>query len=148
LFTEIRDNLGLAYSVHSYIDHLLDSGAITISAGVEPKNLPVAIKAILKELSQLKEPIPDSELSKAKELAKGRLLLRMEDTRSVAGWMGGQEILTGDILTVDQVVSIIDAITADRLKEIAQELVVGDRLRLAVVGPVADDEPLEELLTL
>jgi len=148
LFTEIRDKLGLAYSIHSYVDHLLDSGAITISAGVEPKNLPVAIQAILKELLQLKEPIPDSELSKAKELTKGRLLLRMEDTRSVAGWMGGQEILTGDILTVEQVVSIIDAITVDQLKEIAQELIISDNLRLAVVGPVAKDEHLGELLKL
>jgi predicted Zn-dependent peptidase len=148
LFTEIRDKLGLAYSIHSYAEHLLDSGSVAIYAGVEPKNLPVAIKAILEQLDQLKEPIPEDEVSKAKELTKGRLLLRMEDTRSVASWMGGQEILTGQILTVDQVVSIIDAITVDELKELAQELVVGGHLRLAVVGPVADDEPLQELLKL
>jgi len=146
LFTEIRDKLGLAYSIHSYVDHLLDSGSVTVYAGVEPKNLPVAIKAILEQLSQLKELVPESELSKAKELSKGHLLLRMEDSRSVAGWMGGQEILTGHILSVDQVVTIIDAITADELKEIAQELLVGNRLRLAVVGPITDQEPLEELL--
>ncbi|MFC1932064.1 M16 family metallopeptidase [Chloroflexota bacterium] len=148
LFTKIRDELGLAYSIHSYIDHFLDTGSVTISAGVETKNLSVTIKAILEELSRLKEPIPESEFSKAKELAKGRLLLRMEDSRSVAGWTGGQEILTGDILTVDQVVSIIDAITASELKELAEELLVGDPLRLAVVGPVTEDEPLEELLKL
>jgi len=148
LFTEIRDKLGLAYSVHSFTDHLLDSGAVIISAGVEPGNLPKTVKAILKELSKLKEPIPESELSKAKELTKGRLLLRMEDTRSVAGWMGAQEILIGDILTVDQVVSIIDAITADQLKEMAQEIIAGDRLRMAVVGPVGDDESLGGLLKL
>ncbi len=87
-------------------------------------------------------------VSKAKEFVKGRLLLRMEDSRSVAGWMGGQEILTGRILTVDQVVSTIDAITADELKQLAQELLVGEHLRLAVVGPVSDDEPLKDLLKL
>ncbi len=148
LFTEIRDKLGLAYSIHSYIDHFLDSGSVIVYAGVEPKNLPVVIKAILEQFSQLKEPIPEAELSKARELSKGRLLLQMEDSRSVAGWVGGQEILTGQILTVDQVVSIIDAITAAELKEVAQELLVGDHLRLAVVGPVANEEPLEELLKL
>ncbi len=148
LFTEIRDRLGLAYSIHSYVDHFLDSGSVIISAGVESKNLPVVIKAVLEQLWQLKEPIPESELFKAKELSKGRLLLRMEDTRSVAGWIGGQEILMGRILTVDDVVSIIDAITVDELKELAQELLVGDYLRLAVVGPVAEGEPLEELLKL
>ncbi len=148
LFVEIRDRLGLAYSIHSYVEHFLDTGSVTIYAGVEPKNLPVAIKAILEQLYQLKETVPEPELTKAKELSKGRLLLRMEDSRSVAGWMGGQEILTGRILSVDQVMSIIDAITAEELRQLAQELLVASQLRLAVVGPVADDEPLEELLKL
>jgi len=148
LFTEIRDRLGLAYSIHSYIDHFLDTGSITIYAGVELKKLQVAIKAILEQLSQLKEIVPETELSKAKELSKGRLLLRMEDSRSVAGWMGGQEILTAKILSVDQVMSIIDAITAEELRQLARELLVTKQLRLAVVGPVAEDEPLAELLKL
>jgi len=148
LFTEIRDRLGLAYSIHSYVDHFLDTGAMTIYAGVEPKNLPVAIKAILEQLARLKEPIPETELTKAKELAKGRLLLRMEDSRNVAGWMGGQEILTGKILSVDQVASIVDAITAEELGQLAKELLVASQLRLAVVGPVAEDEPLDKLLKL
>ena len=148
LFTEIRDKLGLAYSIHSYVEHFLDSGSVTIYAGVEPQNLPVAIKAIVEQLSRLKETVSQSELSKAKESSKGRLLLRMEDSRNVAGWIGGQEILTGHILSVDEVVSIVDAITAEELKQLAQELIVDSQLRLAVVGPVASDEPLEELLKL
>ncbi len=148
LFVEIRDKLGLAYSIHSYAEHFLDTGSVTVYAGVELQNLPTVIKAILEQLSQLKELVPESELTKAKEQSKGRLLLRMEDSRSVAGWMGGQEILTGRILSVDQIISIIDAITADELKQLAQELLVGSRLRLAVVGPVTKEEPLEELLKL
>ena len=148
LFTQIRDRLGLAYSIHSYTDHFLDTGALTISAGVETKNLQVAIRAILEELARLKELTPGAELTKAKELSKGRLLLRMEDSRSVAGWMGGQEILTGRILSTDQVIAIVDAITAEDIQHLARELLAGERLRLAVVGPVPQDEPLEELLKL
>lgn len=148
LFVEIRDKLGLAYSIHSYVDHLLDCGAVLVYAGVEPKNLQTAIKAVLEQLSHLKEKIPDSELTKAKELSKGRLLLRMEDSRNVIGWIGGQEILTGRILSVEQIVSIIDAITAEELKQLAEELLIGSQLRLAIVGPVQQDEPLEELLKL
>jgi predicted Zn-dependent peptidase len=148
LFTEIRDRLGLAYSIHSYVEHFLDTGSVTVHAGVELKNLPVAITAILEQLSQLKEPVPEAELSKAKELSKGRLLLRMEDSRNVAGWMGGQEILTGQILSVDEVMALIDAITAEELSQLAQELLVSSQLRLAVVGPVAEDKPLAELLKL
>jgi len=148
LFTEIRDRLGLAYSIHSYVDHFFDSGSVTIYAGAEPKNLEALIGAILEQLRQLTETIPESELSKAKELSKGRLLLRMEDSRNVAGWMGGQEILTKRILSVDQIESIIDAITAGELRQLAQELIISDKLRLAVVGPINVEEPLEELLRL
>jgi predicted Zn-dependent peptidase len=148
LFTEIRDKLGLAYSIQSYAEHFLDTGVLAVSAGVDAKNLPVAVRAIMAELSRLKEAIPEIELSKAKELFKGRILLRMEDSRSVAGWMGGQEILTGEILTVDEVMAIADAITTDELQKLAEELLVGEKLRLAVVGPISPDEPLEELLKL
>jgi predicted Zn-dependent peptidase len=45
-------------------------------------------------------------------------------------------------------VTIIDAITAEDIQQIAREIIIGDRLRLAVVGPIAKDEPLEELLKL
>jgi predicted Zn-dependent peptidase len=148
LFTEIRDNLGLAYSIQSYTDHLLDTGATAISAGVDNKNLRVTIQAILQELDRLRTPVPESELTKAKEFSKGRILLRLEDSRSVSGWIGGQEILTGDILTVDQVLAIIDSITAEELKRLADEMLVAEDLRLAVVGPVDPDEPLEDLLKL
>jgi predicted Zn-dependent peptidase len=147
LFTEIRDKMGLAYNIHSYAEHFADTGSITIYAGVEPKKLQLAIKAILEQLAHLKEPVPQAELTKAKELSKGRLLLRMEDSRTVASWMGGQEILTRRILSVDEVVSIVDAITAEQVKELAQELLVSNKLRLAVVGP-AVDEPLEKLLVI
>ena len=148
LFMEIRDKLGLCYSIHSYTEHFLDTGSITVSAGVEAKNLELAIKTILEELAKLKEKIPEAELTKAKEFSKGRLLLRMEDNRSVAGWVGGQEVLVGRILSVDQIISIIDAITAEELQQLAKELLVGERLRLAVVGPVQPDAPLEKLLKL
>jgi predicted Zn-dependent peptidase len=148
LFTEIRENRGLAYSIHSYVDHYLDSGAITVSAGVELRNLYTLIEAVLEQLSLLKETIPEPELSRAKEQSKGHLLLRMENSRTVAGWLGGQETLTGQILSVDQVVSIIDGITAEELRQLAQELLIGSQLRLAVVGRVKQDEPLEELLKL
>jgi predicted Zn-dependent peptidase len=71
----------------------------------------------------------------------------MEDSRAVAGWVGGQEILTRRILTPDEVIAIADAITAEELKALAEELLISSQLRLAVVGPIAD-EPLEELLVI
>jgi predicted Zn-dependent peptidase len=148
LFLEVRDKLGLAYNIHSYLDHFQDCGALTIYAGVHPKSLEIGISAILEQLSLLKEKISPEELSKAKELSKGRLMLRMEDSRSVAGWVGGQEILNGSILDVEEVVAIIDKVTAEEMCALAKELLIGDKLRLSVVGPVKNPERLEGLLTI
>lgn len=148
LFTEIRDNLGLAYNIHSYTEHFLDTGAMTIAAGVDVKNLKVAVRSILAELARFKEVTPEKELTKARELFKGRILLRMEDSRNVAGWIGGQEILTGNILSVEDVIEAVDATTVEDIRRIAGEIFTADRLRLSVVGPVSPDESLEELLQL
>jgi len=148
LFLEIRERRGLAYDIHSYVDHFLDSGAVTIYAGVDPKRVDATIEAILEELRRLKDGVPALELAKAKELAKGRLLLRMEDTRNVAGWMGGQELLTGRILTADEVVSIIDAITPEDLERVARDLFITEKLNLAIVGPISGGDRLGSLLQL
>jgi len=146
LFLEVRDKLGLAYNIHSYLDHFQDSGALTVYAGVHPKKLEIGITAILEQLTGLKEKITQEELHKAKELSKGRLLLRMEDSRSVAGWVGGQEILNGSIMDVEEVVAIIDKVTAEDMCKLAKELLIGDKLRLSVVGPVKSADHLEKLL--
>ena len=146
LFLEVRDKLGLVYNINSYLDHFQDSGALTIYAGVDPKNLETGVRAILRQLSLLKEPVDQAELTKAKELSKGRLLLRMEDSRSVAGWMGGQEVLSGYVMSVEEVVAKIEAITAADMAQIAREMLVSERLRLSVVGPVKEDGKLLGLL--
>ena len=146
LFLEVRDKLGLAYNIHSYLDHFQDSGALTVYAGVHPKKLEIGITAILQQLALLKEKITEEELNKAKELSKGRLLLRMEDSRSVAGWVGGQEILNGSIMDVEEVVAVIDKVTAEEMCTLAKELLIGEKLRLSVVGPVKSADHLEKLL--
>ena len=146
LFLEVRDKLGLAYNIHSYLDHFQDSGALTVYAGVHPKKLEIGITAILEQLALLKEKITPEELNKAKELSKGRLLLRMEDSRSVAGWVGGQEILNSSIMDVEEVVAVIDKVTAEDMCSLAKELMIGEKLRLSVVGPVKSADHLEKLL--
>lgn len=149
LFLEIRERRGLAYEVHSHVSHFHDSGSVNIYAGVDPKRVEDAIEAILMELVKLREEqVSEAEITKAKELGKGRLMLRMEDTRSVAGWMGGQELLMGHILTVDEVTSILDAVTASDLQRVARELFLSNKLCLALVGPSRKERRLERLLKL
>jgi predicted Zn-dependent peptidase len=148
LFAEIRDKMGLAYNIGSYVDHYLDSGALTVAASVDPENLSLALSAILEQLEMLKGDIPPAEMHKAREISKGRLLLRMEDSHNVAGWLGGQEILTGKILTLDDVLEIIDSITVAQLQAVAEQLIQSSKARLAVVGPVQELKPLQQILKL
>jgi predicted Zn-dependent peptidase len=140
LFLEIRENKGLAYAINSYANHFQDAGQMTIYAGIDPRQLSACVEAIMMELGHLKDGIPEEELKKAKEFCKGRLVLRMEDTRSVVGWLGGQELLLGYVLTVDEVVSKIDSVRADDLVRVARELLLPEKVKLAVVGPINEND--------
>jgi predicted Zn-dependent peptidase len=144
LFTEIREHRGLAYDIYSSTDHFLNSGSFIVYAGVDPKKVEIAVAAILEELSKIKQGITTSELTRAKELSKGRLHLRFEDSRNVALWYGSQEILVRQILDIDDVISIVDAITIGELKEVAEEILTDSGLNLAVIGPVKEDSLIQE----
>ena len=146
LFTEIREHRGLAYDIHSYTEHFLNSGSFTIYAGVDPNKTEIAVGAILEELSKIKQGITASELTRAKELSKGRLHLRLEDSRNVALWYGSQEILMQQILDIDDVISIVDDITIAELKEVAEEILTESGLNLAITGPVKEETPPRQLL--
>ncbi|NWF78176.1 MAG: insulinase family protein [Chloroflexi bacterium] len=146
LFTEIRERRGLAYDIHSYAEHFLNSGSFIIYAGVDPKKVQIALAAILEELSKIKQGVTANELTRAKELTKGRLYLRFEDSQNVALWYGSQEILMRQILDIDDVISIVDAITMDELKQVAEEILTDNGLNLAITGPIKEEKPLRQLL--
>ena len=146
LFLNLRENQGLAYDVSSSLSHFRDCGSMVIYCGVEPKKTREAVQAVMGELAGMRREVPLPELNKAKEFAKGHLLLRMEDTRSVAAWLGTQELLLGRIATVDDIVQKIDDVTADDVTRVAERLINPDKLRLAVVGPRRGEKTLQKLL--
>ena len=147
LFTGIREKQGLAYSVHSYISALYDTGVVGVYAGVDPGHIEATIRAILEELDNLRqEVIPSEELARAKDLTKAQLLLSMEDSFSVALWFGSQEILFSEILTCEEAIEEIEAITTADIRRVAQTLFLDEKLNLAVVGPFKSEEGFRELL--
>jgi len=146
LFLEIREKRSLCYDVHSYVNHYLDTGSTVVNAGVDPRKLDEALKATIEELLKMTDRVPDKELVKAKEFIKGRLQLRMEDTRAVASWLGGQELLRGEILTVDEVLRIVDGVSSESLQRVATELWRPAAFRLAVVGPFRSETRFQKLL--
>jgi predicted Zn-dependent peptidase len=148
LFMELRERRSLCYDIHSYTSHYQDTGAFSVYAGVEPSRAEEALGAILEQLKIAKDGVPETELRKAKELTKGRLLLRMEDTRSVSGWVGVQELLTGEVRSVDEVVEQVEAVTADDIQRVAAALFRIDALNVAIVGPFRSPRRFLPLLDL
>ena len=146
LFLNLRERQGLAYEVFSSVSHFRDCGSLVVYCGVEPKKTKTAVQAMVNELHAMREEVPQQELNKSKEYAKGRLLLRMEDSRSVAAWLGTQELLLGKIALVEDVIGHIDAVTSEDVARVGQRVLNEENLRLAMVGPNRSDQALRKLL--
>lgn len=149
LFDEVREQRGLAYDVSTSPMSYHDTGAFVVYAGVEPRRTVQALKAILRELARLRdEPIGADELQRAKEYTKGRMALRLEDTSSIASWLGGQEITLGVVHELDEILARIDAVSIADIQRLAQKLFVDQWLRLALIGPHKDASRFEAVLRL
>jgi predicted Zn-dependent peptidase len=136
LFLSLVDRDALAYDVGSGIVEYADAGALQVTAGVDPGRVGRALVAILGELATLRdEPVDEIELRKAKAYLSGGLELRMEETRHLASWIGGQEALHDRVLTLDEALDQIERVTAADVSRLAGELFRNDALRLSVVAP-------------
>jgi predicted Zn-dependent peptidase len=141
LFLEIRERRGLAYDVHSYSTKHSDAGYFAVYLGVDPSKAEEAVDAVLAELRTIAEqPVPDVELTKAREFTKGRMRLGLEGTNSLASWLCQQELLMDKIRTVDEVIARYEAVTVADVQRVAKR-VLAQPLQLAIIGPFASDAP-------
>lgn len=147
LFIEVREKRGLAYYVGSDAELYTDSGYLAVQAGLDNTKLDEALKVIAEQFHKLAhEKVSDEELNKAKEYIKGQSLIGMESSNSQAFYYGSQQILKGKIETIEQKFAKLDKITADDILALSQKLFVPGRLNLAVIGPVKDQDGLEQIL--
>lgn len=141
LFQEIRERRGLVYSVYGYFRGYEDVGQGVIYAGTDVERVDETIGAILGELQKIRDiPVPAEELQNSKTLRKGRLLMGLEDSRSVASWIGSQEATYGEMKTPEEVMELIDAVTVEDVQAVAAEILRDDRLNLTLIGPYGDDQ--------
>jgi predicted Zn-dependent peptidase len=149
LFLQVREAQGLAYDVSSGLVDYADAGSLEVSAGVDPERLPAALDAVLVELSRLRdELVPEDELAKTKAYLSGGLELRMEETRHLASWVGGQEALHDRVLDLDEALAHVASVSATDVQRLAGELFRDDGLRLAAVAPARHLRGLERRLRL
>jgi len=135
LFQVVREQLGLAYSIYSSLSFFSDTGLLEIAAGINPRNLPVLIAALNRELALLKEAPPTSpELDAAKEYLKGSISLNAEDCEQRMLRLAKNEIYFGEYLNIDQVLAGLLAVTAEEVQTLARELLQPERWALTLLG--------------
>jgi len=147
LFLELRERRSLVYDISTFSAMYADAGTFGIHAGFNPEDAGRVVGAVLDELDRIAtEPVTASELDRARAYTRGRLELRMEDSGAVAGWLGMGESLLPRILTVDEVIERLEAVTIDDLRRVAARFLAPDLARLAVLGPFRSRRPFERAL--
>ena len=145
LFQEIREKRGLAYSVFSFASSYSDAGAFGLFAGTSPKKAPEVAELLIGEFHKLAEHgVTADELSRARGQLAGGSALALEDTDTRMSRLGKSEISSGEFVDYDAALELLDAVTVERVQELAQELAAG-KLSVVSVGH-ADEAALSRIL--
>jgi predicted Zn-dependent peptidase len=135
LFQEVREKRGLAYSVYSYASQYQDSGQVALYVGTRPDRVREAMDVIGEELRKLQDDtFTEEELVRAKENVKGRTVLSMESTLARMNRLGSSVLMGVPLLTLDEIVASIDAVTLEQVSGLARELFDTTRMSAAGVG--------------
>jgi predicted Zn-dependent peptidase len=147
LFTEVRERRGLAYYVFAHNQSYTDAGSLYSQAGVDITRADEAVETIRNEFRRIaEEAVPSEELEKARALAKGRFVLRLENPQGMTLFGLSREVLEGEAEEPDAVLEGLDAVTADDVQRVAQDVIGSNGLNLALIGPFEDAAPFEDLL--
>jgi predicted Zn-dependent peptidase len=147
LFTEVRERRGLAYYVYAINHSYTDAGSLYSQAGVDINRIDDAVTTIANELKRIAdEPVGPDELEKARGLAKGRFVLQTESPQGLIMFGLRREVLEGEAVEPTEVLERLDAVTADDIQRVAQDVIAKGGLRLALIGPFDDPSRFEALL--
>jgi predicted Zn-dependent peptidase len=141
LFQNVRERRGLVYSISSSLTSYSDAGSLTVYAGTSLDAVSQVIGLIVEELRRAKgERVPEEELRRAKDHLKGSLMLSLENTGSRMSYLARQEIYFGRTFSLDETLGAIEAVTADDLQRIANDLFQGD-LGMSLLGNLKGYRP-------
>jgi predicted Zn-dependent peptidase len=136
LFQEIREKRGMAYAVYSFVSQYTDTGQIGVYLGTREDNLADALAITAEQIADIAGGnLPASELERAKENLKGRILLSMESTSTRMNRLGKSLVTDSELMSIDRIVAEIDAVEASSVSELAASLLQAERLSAACIGP-------------
>ncbi|MEW6386311.1 MAG: pitrilysin family protein [Thermodesulfobacteriota bacterium] len=140
LFQVVREQLGLAYNIYSFLSFFSDTGLLGIAAGVSQKNLPALLDAVNQELKKLKDqPVLDQELAGAKEYLKGSIYLHAEDCDHRMMRLAKNEINFGHYIPLEEIIAGLMQVTREEIQDLAREFFRPENWGLMLLGPVAGE---------
>jgi predicted Zn-dependent peptidase len=147
LFQVLREDHGLAYSIHSSLSFFDDVGTLTVSAGLDTANLTRALKLILREMRRLTEKPPSAaEFRQARDYLVGQLDLGLEGTESQMMWLGDHWLGYGKVVSPAEIKRRMGEVRPGQVQAVATEFFKPERLSLALVSPIKRDSGLAKLL--
>ena len=148
LFSEVRERRGLAYYVFAANQSYTDAGSLYSQAGVDIARCDEAVETIAHEFHRIAgETVPADELEKARALAKGRFVLRLENPQGMTMFGLSREVLEGRAVEPQEVLDGLDAITAEDVRRVAQDVIGSNGINLALIGPFEDEDRFAALLS-
>jgi len=136
LFQEVREKRGLVYTVYSYQEVHGDVGAFAVYAGSAPQRAQEVLQVVTTELAKARDDgLSEAELARAKGNLTGSLVLSLEDTGSRMSRLGKGLITATPLLTLDEVVAAVEAVTLEDTRAVG-EVLLGGPQTLAAVGSV------------
>ena len=137
LFQEVRERQGLVYAIHSGAQAYLDTGVVYLYAATDPGNFSKVLKAVLKEIRDLKKNgITAEELKRAKDHLKGSLMLSLESTSSRMNRLAKHEMHLNSFLTMDDMIGAIEGVQHEQVQALVSEVLDEDHLALTTLGPL------------
>ncbi|MDR1797777.1 MAG: insulinase family protein [Clostridiales Family XIII bacterium] len=145
LFTAVREEQGLAYSVYSSHTPYVDDGQFVVYAGVADEKAEAALAAIQHEITRLAEGgVSGEELARAREQYKGAFIFRRENSSSRMFMLGRNQLLLGRIYTEEEILAGADAVTAADILRMAGRF--ADFARYAAVSISGRGLDLQKIL--
>ena len=136
LFQEIREKRGMAYAVYTFGAQYTDTGLIGFYVGTREENLGDCLEIALGEITDVAAGnVSETELERAKENLKGRILLSMEATSNRMSRLGKSLITDTELLSIDRIAAEIDAVPAEAVSELAGMLLAPEKLSASGIGP-------------
>ncbi|MGH3455197.1 MAG: M16 family metallopeptidase, partial [Nocardioidaceae bacterium] len=138
LFQEVREKRGLAYSVYSYASNYADTGLFGVYAGCAPAKVDDVLALVREQLVHVADHgISAEELERGKGQLRGSVVLGLEDSGSRMSRIGKADLLHGELPSIDEVLSRIDAVELDDVRGLAAQVLAATPA-LAIVGPFDD----------